>query len=189
MIFLKKSKEMENIYILAAIESIINNNTSTDLGELSLEFKVKVVNLPDLMLEDTYNIAMEVMVRSRENATGKLKDADIFHKKLKRGYGCEEEREMILNQVFNMSTAEKMDLIMRREKKLSSSKYRRNWLYSPDEFFEGIDLHNDGLDDHVLLGIELPDSDKECLQSKVDEYLKDFRESLIQQDKKEPKNN
>lgn len=173
-------KVKEELYILAAIETVINNNSSTDLGDVTLEYQLRVGDIPRLLIEDD-DTSLDIMVRSRDNETGKLEDGEIFYKILERNKRPkEDEKDAILDSVLNMSVAEKLEFILRRESRLSKKKYKDNHCFSPSDFFEGMGLEDLDCYDYPVttFGINLSIESQKVLHERVEEYLAQIRQII-----------
>ena len=187
---MKYKKVREELYLLAAIETIINNNSSTDLGDCTLEYQLRVGNIPRFFIEDD-DASLDIMIRSRDNETGKLEDGEIFYKVLEKSkIPDESEKDALLDGILNMSVTEKLDFILRRENHFSKSKYKNSWLFHPTDFFADMDMESLDCYDYPVttFGIDLSPESQKVLHERVEEYLSQIRQ-IITSDGKQIKIN
>lgn len=187
---MKYNKVREELYLLAAIETIVNNNSSTDLGDTTLEYQLRVGDIPRVLIEDD-DTSLDIMVRSRDNETGKLEDGEIFYKILEKNkMPAEDEKDAILDGVLNMSVAEKLDFILRREGRFSKKKFKNSVTFSPSDFFEGMGLEDLDCFDYPVttFGINLSPESQKVLHERVEEYLAGLRQGIKPEEKQNKMN-
>lgn len=166
-------EKREQIYLLAAIETLINNNSSTDLGDYTLEYGLRIGYVDRLLIEEE-DASLDIMVRSRNNATGALEEGDLFHKIINKGGMINwSDEEEALNSILSMDTKEKLDFIMRKEKRFSKSKFTDAVTSTPSEFFQEAGIEDtDSYDATVThFGIKLPDEVQASVTARVKEYI------------------
>lgn len=173
-------EKREQIYLLAAIETLINNNYSTDLGDYTLEYGLRVGYVDRLLIESE-DASLDIMVRSRNNATGELEEGDLFHKVINKGKMLpRDDEDEALENILNMDTKEKLAFIMRPEKKFSKSKFKDGITTSPDEFFQEAGIEDTQSSDYPIthLGIKLPDNVQASVNARVKEYLDELNQNI-----------
>lgn len=184
-----RDKELEeSIYMLAAIETLINNNSSTDLGDYSLEYRLKIENIDNIWLEDVTDAALCIMVRSRNKVTNKIESGDFFYKIIEKHSSIEgSEKNKAIERILNMNLAQKLDFILRPEKLFSKSKFRRTIFFVyEDNFLAGAEasVRYSSIDRIVHYEINLPLKAQKNIRQIVSSYLKILNENMTSEDNK-----
>lgn len=121
----------EKIYLIAAIDSIINENNSNiiDLGNYQLEYVIAEERRLVPMLEGGGIPSIEFMVKVRNKKTKKLGWAEAYFKAL---------RNYEYNSLFELTIDEKINFIFRKEARMSRKKYSTCALVIPSDFWNEI---------------------------------------------------
>lgn len=129
----------EKIYLIAAIDSIINRNDSNiiDLGNYQLEYVVAEEERVSLMMEEGGIPSIQFMVKVRNKNTGKLEWAQSYYKTLKK---------YEYDNLFDLSLDEKMDFIFKRETLISRRKFSTSILVVPSYFWNELETKVDKFD-------------------------------------------
>ena len=156
------SKIEYQVYIIGMIESLINHNEQTDLGNYILEY---MTDFAEIGGGDMYNgdACLAVAVRLKNKSTDLFDWGKIYYKRLIPNSSAvsadaREKLEEMLSDIRVKSVEEKLDFILRSESKIFKRPYAKSSLVYPQlaSFFENLN-HMDSFDyPAVALGGKFP---------------------------------
>lgn len=129
----------ERIYLIAAIDSIVNGNVSNmiDLGKYQLEYLAAQEERISLMMDEGGIPSIQFMVKVRNKDTNKIEWAETYYKALKK-YEYE--------SIFELPLEEKKDFIFRSETLISRRKYSTSMYLIPSYFWRELETKIDQFD-------------------------------------------
>lgn len=127
------------IYLLAAINTLINRECLIDLGRYELECEIDVVDRKHNIGPGT-DAAVMFMVKLRDIESGEVDYVECFYKiikrKLFRPYEGDPIAEENYQQLYNSNDLERLAFILRSETKIIKKMYMTSFYYKRNEFLD-----------------------------------------------------
>lgn len=179
----------EKIYYLAAIETIVNKNYSTDLGDYRLEYFLDLgIHVPHFK-EDNISSALVLGVKLRNLKTKKVEWVDLYYKILEKGQLNKEISNTMFTNVLKGSIIEQLNFILREETFILKKPYVSSSAFlKMEEFFIDIPketyyidnfgslLNSNGILTSVKLGGKIPKEVKDKITLQLKRINGDIRE-------------
>lgn len=137
------------VYILAMIELMINNNNQTDLGNYRLEY---TSNFAEIGGGDMYNgdACLAVAVRLKNKTSNSIEWGNIYYKRLISNSNTvsaetRQKLEIMLSEIKEKSEEEKLNFILKTESKIFKRPYVKSETVIPQlaAFFENLQYMSD----------------------------------------------
>lgn len=134
-----KENMSEKIYLIAAIDCIINGNTynKVDLGNYELEYLVGEEERITLMQDEGGIPSLQIQVKLRNKITMNIEWVEIYYKSLKK---------YSFNDIFNLPIQDKKNFIFRAETFISRKKYATSVFVIPSDFLHDLPKNVDMYD-------------------------------------------
>lgn len=132
----------EKIYILAAIETIINKKTTTDLGNYYLEYFLDIGNYTT-SFSDNFDVSLIIGVKIRNKKTNKIEWANIYYKILEKNTFINDvNKEELLKEILLSSKENQINLILKPETAILKKPYATSDFVEPNEFTKELTISN-----------------------------------------------
>ena len=126
----------EKIYILAAIETIINKNTTTDLDHYRLEYFLYLGNYTNSFYESC-DMALIIGVKIRNKEINEIKWANVYYKIVSINNTTKEE---LLKEILSSSKDSQMNFILKSETLILKKHYLTSDFVEPNEFIKELKI-------------------------------------------------
>lgn len=178
------SKIKDQVYTIAAIDTLIGGKSSTDLGGHTLEYQTELSNTFIGSNEESF-ACLTILVRLRNNETKKLEYANVFNKVLSKLHSAySEETSKIHNKLISASIEEKMAFILKPETFFLRKPYAKSSTVASYDFLKEF-TYLDGYDyPSVSLDGKIPAD----AQVEIEEYYRNVLESTKEQIKEKNQN-
>jgi len=156
------NKSKYEIYMIAAINLLINDNTQTDLGNYILEYDY---GFCEIGTGDMYNgdACLAIAVRLKNKTSNLIEWGEVYCKRLIRNssvYSNEARQKLgkILDEIYASSKEKKLEFILKSENRITKKPYAKDELVAPEiaAFFKNLKGSDSEGFPIVRLGGKLP---------------------------------
>lgn len=137
------------VYILAMIELMINNNSQTDLGNYILEYASDFAEIGGGDMYDG-DACLAVAVRLKNKTSNSIEWGNIYYKRLISNSNAvsseaRQKLEKMLSDINEKSEEEKLNFILKTESKIFKKPYAKSVTVIPQlaSFFENLQYMSD----------------------------------------------
>lgn len=184
---MKRYSDKEKIYLLAAIETLINAKESTMLSNYVIEYNIDVSDRFSLHYDEGVGCEASIafLTRIKDLETGKYIWGDVFYKPLKKKTSVHDcNASELADKIINGTNEEKIAFIFRPEKTLIKKLYVKSNLLPSYSFFDSF-KETDGFGYGALgVGGSILKKVAKEIDDKVVELLSDFDKTLDNKSKK-----
>lgn len=168
----------EKIYILAAIESIINKNTATDLDSYRLEYFLDLGNYTTSFYE-SLDVALIIGVKIRNKETNEIEWANIYYKVFAKNVSINDiDKKNALKEILLSSKENQLNFILKQETSILKRTYVTSDFAEPNEFVQELKLSTSDNYPVIKLGGVISKQVKQMINQKIKEVVAEFKSEL-----------